>query len=169
LLQLVLITYCNRKQSEENENMAQDLRLLLSRAARTTTRYFGDRAAELDLSVVQGQALLVLSERPGMNLGVLAEALSKDQASTSILVDKLMSLGLVLRETDPADRRRAQLYITTQAEPFVRHIEGARDDINRLVLDALGRERSNALEALLVELLGAIEGSEAAPHRGDGV
>ena len=149
------------------EGMTQDLRLLLSRAARTTTRYFGDRAAELDLSVVQGQALLVLAQQPGMNLGALADTLSKDQASTSILIDKLMTLGLVRRDTDPSDRRRAQLYITAQAEAFVRHIESARDDINRLVLDALGPERSRALEALLAELLEAIEGSEAAPRRAD--
>ena len=141
--------------------MTQDIRLLLSRAARTTTKYFNDRAAELDLSVVQAQALIALDARPGLNVGALAGTLSKDQASTSILIDKLMSLGLVTRETDPADRRRAQIYITAQAEPLVRRLETARNDINRLVTDALGRERSQALENLLNSLLDAIEGSEA--------
>jgi DNA-binding MarR family transcriptional regulator len=141
--------------------MTRDVRLLLSRAHRTTTRYFQDRAAEQDLSIVQAQALMVIDVNPGINVGALAAALSKDQASTSIVVDRLMSLGLLTRETDPDDRRRARLFLTDQARPIVRHLETARDDINRLVFDALGDERSQTLEALLAELLGVIEGSEA--------
>ena len=146
-------------------SMTQDARLLLSRAARTSTRYFQERAAEVDLSVVQGQALMELDVDPGMTVGALAAALSKDQASTSILIDKLMSLGLVRRETDPSDRRRARLFLADQAEPLVRHLELARDDINRLVLDALGRERSKELMSLLAEFLDVVEGSEAASER----
>ena len=142
--------------------MTMDARLLFSRTARTSTRYFQERAAEVDLSVVQGQALMELDTQPGMTVGALAAALSKDQASTSILVDKLMSLGLLRRETDPADRRRARLFISDQARPLVEHLERARDDINRLVLDALGRERSETLLALLAEFLDVVEGSEAA-------
>jgi DNA-binding MarR family transcriptional regulator len=136
------------------------MRLLFSRAHRTTTRYFQDRAAEEDLSIVQAQALMVIDVNPGINVGTLAATLSKDQASTSIVVDKLMGLGLLTRQTDPDDRRRAQLYLTPQAQPIVQHIEAARDDINRLVFDALGGERAQALESLLQELLEAIEGSE---------
>ena len=143
--------------------MQHDVRLLISRAARTTTRYFGDRASEVDLSIVQAQALLVLTEQPGLNLGLLARALSKDQASTSIVIDRMMTLGLVRRETDPDDRRRALLYTTTQAQPLVDHMQRVRDDINRLVIDAFGVEKSEALEGLLVDLLGVIEDSEAAP------
>lgn len=141
--------------------MPRDVRLLLSRTFRTVTRYFQDRAAELDLSVVQAQALLVITANPGINVGGLAAALSKDQASSSIIVDRLMTMGLLRRETDPADRRRAQLYLTEQAEPIVEELESARDDINRLFYSALGDDRSEALQALLASFLEAIEGSEA--------
>jgi DNA-binding MarR family transcriptional regulator len=136
------------------------MRLLFSRAHRTTTRYFQDRAAEQELSIVQAQALMVIDVNPGINVGALAAMLSKDQASTSIVVDKLMGLGLLTRETDPEDRRRARLSLTPLAKPIVEHIESARDDINRLVFDALGSERAQQLEALLKELLEAIEGGE---------
>jgi DNA-binding MarR family transcriptional regulator len=137
------------------------MRLLFSRAHRTTTRYFQDRAAEYDLSIVQAQALMVVDVNPGINVGALAAMLSKDQASTSIVIDKLMGLGLLSRATDPQDRRRAQLSLTEQARPIVEHIESARDDINRLVFDALGSDRAQELEALLKELLATIEGNEA--------
>jgi DNA-binding MarR family transcriptional regulator len=145
--------------------MTQDARLLLSRAARTATRYFQERAAEVELSVVQGQALMELDTQPGIAVGALSSALSKDQASTSILVDKMMTLGLVRRETDPTDRRRARLFATEQAEPLILHLQRARDDINRLVLDALGPDRSQSLMTLLGSFLDAVEGSEAGNNR----
>ena len=139
--------------------------MLLSRAARTATRYFQERAAEVELSVVQGQALMELDTQPGITVGALSSALSKDQASTSILVDKMMTLGLVRRETDPTDRRRARLFATEQAEPLILHLQRARDDINRLVLDALGPDRSQSLMTLLGSFLDAVEGSEAGNNR----
>jgi hypothetical protein len=44
---------------------------------------------------------------------------------------------------------------------MIRHLEKARDDINRLVRDALGREGSEKLLNLLSEFLEVVEGSEA--------
>lgn len=140
--------------------MSQDIRLLLSRAARTVTAYFRDRAAEQDLSVVQAQALIQISDRPGIRLGELADSLSKDQASTSTLVDRLMTIGLVRRETDAQDRRRALLYVTSQAEPIIHHLKDARDEVDRLVLDLLGSQDSEQLGALLAELLALLDRSE---------
>jgi MarR family transcriptional regulator for hemolysin len=143
--------------------VTKDVRLLLSRGHRTLTRYFQDHAADLDLSIVQAQALLMVTANPGINVGGLAAVLSKDQASTSIIVDRLMTMGLLRRETDPDDRRRAKLYVSEQAVPIVDEIENTRDDINRLVYDALGDERSETLQSLLIELLDVIEGREGEP------
>jgi DNA-binding MarR family transcriptional regulator len=141
--------------------MTPDMRLLLSRAARSATRYFKDRAAERDLSVVQAQALIEIDEEPGVSLGGLAAALSKDLASTSILIDRMTTLGLVRRETDPRDRRRNQLYVTQQAASTVAHLKTAREDVNRLVLDLLGQEQANHLAGLLGSFLDGLEASEA--------
>jgi DNA-binding MarR family transcriptional regulator len=141
--------------------MPQDLRLLLSRAARSATLYFKDRAAERDLSVVQAQALIEIDQEPGISLGGLASSLSKDLASTSILIDRLATLGLVRRETDPRDRRRNQLYVTQQAQPTVLYIKEAREDINRLVLGLLGEEQAGHLATLLSNFLDALARSEA--------
>src|SRR5688500_378799 len=117
--------------------MQHDVRLLISRAARTTTRYFGDRASEVDLSIVQAQALLVLTEQPGLNLGLLARALSKDQASTSIVIDRMMTLGLVRRETDPDDRRRALL----RSEEHTSELQSPCNLVCRLLLEKKKKTR----------------------------
>lgn len=147
--------------------MTRDMRLLLSRAARSATLYFKDRAAERDLSVVQAQALIEIDQQPGISLGGLATSISKDVASTSILIERMCTLGLVRREVDPRDRRRNQLYVTEQAEETVRYVEGAREDVNRLVLDILGPEQAGQLATLLSRFLDALAASEAAAENGD--
>jgi hypothetical protein len=43
----------------------------------------------------------------------------------------------------------------------VRELESARDDINRLVYDALGSDRSETLQELLAAFLDAVEGLES--------
>jgi DNA-binding MarR family transcriptional regulator len=147
--------------------MTQDMRLLLSRAARSATLYFKERAAERDLSVVQAQALIEVDQQPGISLGGLAACLSKDLASTSILIDRMATLGLVLRETDPRDRRRNRLFVTEQALPAVRHVESAREDVNRLVLNLMGPGQAGHLAALLSSFLHALARSEAAAATGE--
>jgi DNA-binding MarR family transcriptional regulator len=142
--------------------MTQDLRLLLSRSARSVTLYFKDRAAEHDLSVVQAQALIEIDQTPGISLGGLAESISKDLASTSILIDRMTTLGLVRRAVDPHDRRRNQLFVTAQAEATVEEMKNARADVNRLVLDLLGSEQAGDLATLLTRFLEALAQSEAA-------
>jgi DNA-binding MarR family transcriptional regulator len=147
--------------------MTQDLRLLLSRAARSATLYFKDRAAEQDLSVVQAQALIEIDQQPGISLGGLAASLSKDLASTSILIDRMTTLGLVRRETDPRDRRRNQLYVTDQAGPTLRQLKDAREDVNRLVLNLLGDQQAVHLATLLSGFLAALARSEAGAAKAD--
>jgi DNA-binding MarR family transcriptional regulator len=104
--------------------------------------------------------LIQISDRPGIRLGELADSLSKDQASTSTLIDRFMTIGLVRRETDAQDRRRALLYVTSQAEPIIHHLKDARDEVDRLVLDLLGLQDSEQLGALLAELLALLDRSE---------
>ena len=142
--------------------MTRDMRLLMSRAARSATLYFKDRAAEQDLSVVQAQALIEIDQQPGISLGGLATTLSKDLASTSILIERLSTLGLVRRETDPRDRRRNQLFVTDQARPTVDYVKAARRDVNRLVLDLLGEQQAESLAGLLTSFLDRLQDSEAA-------
>jgi DNA-binding MarR family transcriptional regulator len=141
--------------------MTQDMRLLLSRAARSATQYFKERAAERELSVVQAQALIEVDEQPGISLGGLAAALSKDLASTSILIDRMATLGMVRRETDPRDRRRNQLFVTEQSLPTIRYLKVAREDVNRLVLDLLGPAQAGDLATLLSRFLDRLATSEA--------
>jgi DNA-binding MarR family transcriptional regulator len=64
------------------------------------------------LSVPQFRALVYLSQQQGPSLSGLAEHLGLTAPSTSVMVDGLVSRGLVERRAHPSDRRRVTLALT---------------------------------------------------------
>ncbi|HEX5370024.1 MAG TPA: MarR family transcriptional regulator [Dehalococcoidia bacterium] len=145
--------------------MTDDLRLLLSRTSRRASRDYRMRLTEFDLSPAQATALLILRDRPGLTLRDLAESLSTDQATTSAMVDRLMSQNLVRRETDPDDRRRARLLLAPEADDIVQRLDDARQATNERILEALGKHEAADLSRILTRLLERLsEASEAVPR-----
>jgi DNA-binding MarR family transcriptional regulator len=65
-----------------------------------------------DLTLPQFRALVYLSRRQGSSLSDVAEHLGLTAPSTSVMVDGLVSRGLVARQVHPDDRRRVILALT---------------------------------------------------------
>jgi DNA-binding MarR family transcriptional regulator len=140
----------------------EDLRSLLRRASRMAGRHYRAQLARFDLSASQATALLFLNERDGSTLRDLADALSADLATASALVDRLMSQGLIVRETDPADRRRARLLLSEAATELLAPLAEATRETNAMLVNALGQKRSAELAAVLTELIDAVAEAAAA-------
>jgi DNA-binding MarR family transcriptional regulator len=68
------------------------------------------------VSVPQFRALLFVGRNPGTDLSSLAEHLGASMPAVSELVSRLVRDGLVLREPDPASRRRLRLTISADGE-----------------------------------------------------
>jgi DNA-binding MarR family transcriptional regulator len=81
---------------------------------------FSEEAARAaGLTPQQHQAILAIKGHDGvetMSVGALAAALLVRHHSAVELVDRLAAAGLVLREEDPADRRRVGLALTGKAD-----------------------------------------------------
>lgn len=65
-----------------------------------------------DLSVAQFRALVYVSRQEGPSLSDVAEHLGLTAPSTSVMVEGLVSRGLVGRQVHPDDRRRVTLALT---------------------------------------------------------
>lgn len=102
------------------------------------------------LTVPQLRALLYVRRRPGSGLAALAEHLGMTPPSASALVERLVRLGFVERVTDPAERRRIQLRLTTSGEEHV-----ARAQV--LVRFRLGADLAELPPAELARLADALE------------
>jgi DNA-binding MarR family transcriptional regulator len=141
------------------EKLVDDLRLLLWKAGRTVSRHYRAKVAQLDLTAGQATALLFLGESPGSTLGGLAQGLGTDLATTSTMIDRLMSADLVRRETDRADRRRALLFPTDKALGLTSRLEEARSETAVFLRAVLGAERAGLLADLLQQLIAQVEKS----------
>ena len=82
---------------------------------------------QLDLTMGQLKGLFTLADSP-MTIGQLAEALGSGKPAASILVERLVQLGLVERAEDPLDRRRTIARVTAQGEELAARLrQGGRD------------------------------------------
>ncbi|MGO4128674.1 MarR family winged helix-turn-helix transcriptional regulator [Inquilinus sp. YAF38] len=105
-------------------------------ALRRFLDFSGEAAKTAGLTPQQHQALLAIKGFPGrdrVTIGELAEQLVQRHHSTVGLVDRLEALGLVRRESDPADRRRAMVALTDRAEEVLAGLSAIhRSELRRL-------------------------------------
>jgi DNA-binding MarR family transcriptional regulator len=104
---------------------------------------------DLDLGMGQFKAMLVLTEHERQTVGGLGRALGIAEPSASLLVDKLVSRGLAVRETDVDDRRRTQVVSTDEGRLLMSRLRRTRED---QIAAWLGALEEDELRSLLVGL-----------------
>jgi len=126
-------------------------------ALRQFLRFSEEAAATAGLSPQQHQALLAIKGYPGrdyVSVGELAERLQIRHHSAVGLVDRLVADGLVVRQTDPEDRRRVCVKLTGAGESRLEALSTAHhEEIRRM---------GPKLSAILDQLATASSQGEAA-------
>ena len=115
----------------------------------------------LVLTMAQLKGLFALADSP-MTIGQLASALGSGKPAASILVERLVQLGLVERTEDPLDRRRTIARVTARGEELVARLrQGGRDRL-RAWLSRLDDEDLAALVQGLQALATVAAGEQVA-------
>jgi DNA-binding MarR family transcriptional regulator len=84
----------------------------------------------------------------------LAELLKIHPSDMVTLVDDLARRDLISRTTDPADRRRNLITLTTSGRKLVRQATAQSRRIHRELLSALSRDEQESVRELLDRALG---------------
>jgi DNA-binding MarR family transcriptional regulator len=74
---------------------------------------------ELDLTMAQLKALVVLADDAGLTVGGLADRLGLGKPAASILVERLVQLELVTRTEDTGYRRRTLVRLTESGAALI--------------------------------------------------
>ena len=126
-------------------------------------------AAGVELDRAAYGVLAALEGDPGVRLSTLADRLGIDISTASRHVHSLQQKGLVLRATDPADRRAANLSLTDAGRDVLTKVHGARCRVIERVVDDWDEGEIEQL-AVLMERLGqgisSIVSGEASNIRG---
>lgn len=101
-------------------------------ALRKFAAFSEDAAAALDLMPQQHQALLAIKgarasapTRRGLYVGEIAERLLIRPHTAAELVNRLVRLDLVSRESDPDDGRRVEVVLTAKAERLLENLSAS--------------------------------------------
>jgi DNA-binding MarR family transcriptional regulator len=132
------------------------LRRVLRRASR--------RDVDDPLPPAASEVLISVAERPGVGVNEVADELRLAPNTVSTLVRQLVDRGMLVRSTDPTDRRAARLDVTPAARArFAGHRARRAETLDRALarLDAAEREVLAAAVPLLQRLTEALQADEA--------
>ena len=108
------------------------------------------------VSVAQCHALMAIEHLGECSIGQLAGELNLDKSTLSRTVDGLVSLGLVERAPNPADRRYMIVTLSEQGRETCHQINLANDDYYRRVFEAIPEEQRAAVETAFESFVNAM-------------
>ncbi len=108
---------------------------------------------------VTGSQLWILQEvakTPDVGVSVLAERLSIHQSTCSLLVEKLVTRGLINKQRSKADQRRVGLCLTESASNILKNAPGPAEGILPEALRAIPEATLLSLDNALLEIIGQL-------------
>jgi len=146
----------------ERDAVAQQILDLLPLLRRHFERALpGELRDELSgVTVHQVEALCHLIGSGGMTMQRLAEAQRVGLSSATALADRLLRQGLVLRTSDPGDRRVVRLVPTEAATELVHRFTCAKRRMALQALATLDDDEARTVLRLLGKMLGGLRDSE---------
>lgn len=138
--------------------MANDLPVgaALIRASTVVGDYYEQASAAVGLTSQQARLLFILGRKP-LNMLGLSSALRLSKSTMTGVVDRLEAAGLIVRTTDPYDRRQLMVAPTSagarKALEFENELKGRVQDL----LTALDPSEQKLLAGLLTPLIARAE------------
>lgn len=124
-------------------------------------QHFREAEEHCGFSGSQVWILREAGQAPGMGVTALAQRLGIHQSTCSILVEKLVSRGLLTKQRSQADQRRVGLYLTVPGEAVLDRHPGPAEGLLPEALNALPVVALKTLSASLNELIGKLHRCEA--------
>lgn len=89
---------------------------------------------------------------------VLAQEFDVTAGSMSTMIDRLLSLGFISRYKNPSDKRGDIVALTSAGKAILSDIRDAWQDLDDMMVSAIGAEKTTLLVALTKELKFALGG-----------
>ncbi len=113
---------------------------------------------------VSGSQLWILREvanAPGIGVSELAERLSIHQSTCSLLVEKLVSRNLVIKERSQQDQRRVGLRLSPATREILAKAPGPAEGVLPEALKSLPGDVLKTLDASLAEVVNRLKAADA--------
>lgn len=138
----------NRAQQPSFEQMFGRSLTMIDRHRR---KFMNDRLREHGLCGAMYMILLHVGRHPGTTQDHIVCRTGFDKSNVARRVKQLEELSYLRRETDPADRRQNNLFLTPQGEALLPVIVAALSEWAQSVTAGLTEDERNTLHALLLK------------------
>ena len=132
----------------------------LGAVRRTLRRVAGSAVGDDTLTAAEREVVLLVRRRPGRPVSEVAQELGLAPNTVSTIVSRLVARGLLVRATDPGDRRVGRLSLTPTAQASADGAPARRREVLADALDALEPAQVEELRAgvaALAALAGELE------------
>ena len=130
---------------------------LLHRAAQRMRAATGETAEKHGLTLRDYIVLSALHKSPGLTQGELGKTLGLDKTTLMSQLDRLERSGLVVRHSDPRDRRLRIPVITEDGEALRAKVAAACDTVETSALHGLDPDQIQGLRRMLITIIGDVE------------
>lgn len=111
----------------------------------------------LNLSMIQLQTLIFIKQNPTTPMKAVAEYLRVELPSATSIVEKLVKLSYVKRQTDTEDRRLVLLHLTPKGESLLADAMKERSKNMEHILSYLSEKDRDELSRIFDTLIKAME------------
>ena len=130
---------------------------LLHRAAQRMRGATGEVAEQHGLALRDYIVLSALDKTPGLTQGELGKSLGLDKTTLMSQLDRLERRGLVVRHSDPRDRRLRIPVITDDGEAVRATVADACAAVEASILNSFGQDQVQGLRRMLFTIIGDAE------------
>jgi MarR family transcriptional regulator, organic hydroperoxide resistance regulator len=130
---------------------------LLHRAAQHMRATTGEQAEKHGLQLRDYIVLSALDKTPDLTQGELGKALGLDKTTLMSQLDRLERRDLVVRRSDPRDRRTRIPVITEAGSALRAKVADACDAAEAAALTSFGHDQIQTLRHMLFEIIGDSE------------
>ncbi|MGI6649076.1 MAG: MarR family winged helix-turn-helix transcriptional regulator [Bacillota bacterium] len=125
------------------------INFVLTKAQHAVHQLFKSDLAPYGVTPGQYGVLRCLWDEDCQTARQLAERLALDGSTMTGVLDRMEQRGLIVKQTDPRDRRALQIQLTQKGRDLKVPLEEVIEKANQKVLEGLEPERIEALKQLL--------------------
>jgi DNA-binding MarR family transcriptional regulator len=130
---------------------------LLHRAAQRMRAATGEQAEQHGIQLRDYIVLSALDKTPNLTQVELGKALGLDRTTLMSQLDRLERTGLVVRRSDPRDRRTRIPEITEAGNALRAEVAGACDRVEAAVLSSFSHGQRQTFRQMLFDIIGDSE------------
>ncbi|HEY1507185.1 MAG TPA: MarR family winged helix-turn-helix transcriptional regulator [Stellaceae bacterium] len=151
-----LAAHFPRRNFELGKYLPFRLTVLSNRLTRRVARFYGER---FKLSAPEWRTMAVLGQQGSMSANAVIAQTTMDKVRVSRAVAKLLKAGLITRDADPQDRRRAILNLTSAGLEIYRQIVPLVQEVESEIVSALSGTERAVLDNALAKIEAYLEHS----------